>query len=215
MSWYQTGFNALDSIPDLKRQSRFFLKPGEEKKIIFLDSQPFSFWEHQATINGDFRNYFTCLRNMNKSCPLCDAKVKKYFVGLFTIIEVGQWTDKEGKVHKNPIRLMPIKQTALKILKRHEEKGKIKNGLFTVYRSGPKSGTSGDVFDFEEFVNPLEYNPEAKVFDYLKECEPMSYEKLVTIAGLVERDQYDDGPTSSFSSAGTGGVPVEEDDCPF
>ena len=39
-SWFNKGFDALDAMPDTKKQNRFWLKTGQEKKIVFLDDQP-------------------------------------------------------------------------------------------------------------------------------------------------------------------------------
>jgi hypothetical protein len=188
--WYQQGFDAVDKLPDVSKQNRFWLKVGEERQIVFLDKDPFTFWEHQVRLNGEWRYYFTCLKNLNKPCPLCDAKVKRYFVGLFSIIDVSSYIAKDGKEVKNPVKLMAIKQKALKLLKRHDDKGRILHGLFNVVRTDDKAGTSGDMFEFEQKVNPLEYNPKATVFDYEKECKPLEHEALATIASMAEPDPY-------------------------
>jgi hypothetical protein len=209
MSWYEQNFEAVDKIPDLKKQNRFWLKAGEERKVIFLDKDPFTFWEHQVKLNNDYRNYFTCLQNMNQPCPLCKAGIKRYFVGLFSVIELSEWTDKDGKLHKNPVKIMAIKQKALKVLKRHSDKNRVLNGLFTVIRTDDKSGSSGDMFEFEKTVNPLEFNPQAQLIAFEKECAPVEADKLRMIGGMAEADGF-----GSTAAPGTSS-PVETDDVPF
>lgn len=210
MSWYEKGFGGLDKIPEVKRQNRFWLKPGEEKKVIFLDGEPFTFWEHQVTMNGDFRNYFTCLKNVDKRCPLCEAKIKRYFVGILTIIEIAEW-EKDGKLYKNPVKLIAIKQKSLKLLKRHADKNRIKNGLFTIGRTDAKAATSGDFFEFEKEVNPLDYNKEAKIFNYDEEFKPWEHDKLENVARLAEPDNSFGGKAVESGEA----EPHDEDEVPF
>jgi len=38
--WYQQGFDAVDKLPDVSKQNRFWLKVGEERQIVFLDKDP-------------------------------------------------------------------------------------------------------------------------------------------------------------------------------
>jgi hypothetical protein len=224
--WFKTGFEAVDALPDLKKQNRFWLNVGEEKKVIFLDDAPFTFWEHNFTINGDFRNYATCLKNLNKPCPMCEAKIKIYYIGLFTVIDLSVWTDKSGKLHKNEVKLFAAKVKALKLLKKQKEKDRLKNGLFSVGRIEAKSGTSGDFFDFDEAVNPLIYVPDAKPMIYEEVCKPLEYDQLKVLAGFAEPDKFakeaGGPPVSSFTPGSAGAAAAaavtaeaDQDEVPF
>jgi hypothetical protein len=224
--WFKKGFEVVDAFPELKRQNRFWLNVAQEKKVIFLDDAPFTFYEHALTLNGDFRNWFTCRKNLNQPCPLCEAKLPIYYIGLLTVLDLTEFSDKKtGVMRKNEVRLFAAKVKALKILKKQAEKGRLKNGLYTVSRIDEKSGRSGDFFDFDQTVNPLTYNPDAKVLVYEEVCKPLEYDQLKTLAGLAEPDKFakaSGAATSSFSrpagagsGAGSEAGPDSEDDQPF
>ena len=94
--WYSTGSAAEKRVDDeLHRQkvlseeraknyvNRLWLPAGGETEVTFVDEEkhpggyplPFVFQEHQLKLNGNWRNWFTCI---GKGCPLCESGDKPY-----------------------------------------------------------------------------------------------------------------------------------------
>ncbi|NMA67776.1 MAG: hypothetical protein GX957_16355 [Clostridiaceae bacterium] len=157
--------------------SRFWL-PGEANaKIVFLDDNPPIIEEHQLKLNNDWRNWYTCLRIVGETCPICDElDDKPYTVGFYTIIDTTEWTDKKGETHKNQLKLFAAKFQTLQILKRLSGKrGSLAGCVFDVYRSSKDAANTGDVFDFEGKLDKediLKLIPEASIFDYSEILAP-------------------------------------------
>jgi hypothetical protein len=117
-SWYSTGFDAADQekVERERRRNtpwRFFLKQGQATEIIFLDdfSQthkiklpngdeierpivPFSIDEHNLTVDGDWKNWYTCLKKIDPPCPICSAGYRPYYVGMLSIL--AKWVDESS-----------------------------------------------------------------------------------------------------------------------
>ena len=51
--------------------NRFWLPGDSNAKIVFLDDNPPIIEEHQLQIDGDWKNWFTCLRMVGEVCPIC------------------------------------------------------------------------------------------------------------------------------------------------
>lgn len=46
-SWHSGGFDQLDALPEKNSQNRFWLKNKEERKVIFLESEPLNVSGHR------------------------------------------------------------------------------------------------------------------------------------------------------------------------
>jgi hypothetical protein len=96
MGWYSKGLDdeRMEAARNESRKgsaSRYFLKAGETKRIIMLDDDVFCIWEHNPKVNGEFWHYFTCRKGADPDdpgCPMCLSKVKRYYVGFITILDV-------------------------------------------------------------------------------------------------------------------------------
>lgn len=179
--------------------NRFWLPADSNAKIVFLDDNPPIIEEHQLQIDGDWRNWFTCLRMVGEACPICEnLDNKAYTVGFYTIIDTSEWKDKSGKTHKNELKLFPAKFKTLQVLKRLSAKrGSLEGCVFEVYRSTTDAPNTGDVFDFEEKLTKeeiLALNPDAKPFNYVEILQPkevgeiMSKLKKATRRSSVSRE---------------------------
>ena len=157
--------------------NRFWLPADSTAKIVFLDDNPPIIEEHQLQIDGDWKNWFTCLRMVGEVCPICEnLDNKAYTVGFYTILDMSEWVDKSGKTHMNELKLFPAKFKTLQVLKRLSAKrGSLEGCVFEVYRSTSDAPNTGDVFDFEEKLTKediLALNPDAKPFNYAEILQP-------------------------------------------
>lgn len=175
--------------------NRFWLPSEGSAKIVFLDDNPPIIEEHQLQINGDWRNWFTCLRIVGEACPICDVLGNKpYTVGFYTIIDTTEWTDKSGNVHKNELKLFAAKFKTLQILKRLSGKREGLVGcVFDVFRSSIDAANTGDVFEYEGRLTKeqiLKLNKDAKVFDYATIIKPKSAAEITAILNRNSEASY-------------------------
>ncbi len=181
-NWYLKG---LENVDKIKQQQiggirRFYLKRGESADVIFLDDEAFIIREHCIWVEDDFGNhravYFTCCRDVEDKCPLCEAGNKPYNIGYFTVIDERTYNDKNGNAIKRGKVLYGGKVTILEKLKNKKKiRGSFVNRRAVIFRSdSPNSPTSGDDIEFMEQVETKEVP-----FDYVKELEPLSYDKLL------------------------------------
>lgn len=175
--------------------NRFWLPSEGSAKIVFLDDNPPIIEEHQLQINGNWRNWFTCLRIVGETCPICDKlNNKPYTVGFYTIIDTTEWTDKNGVVHKNELKLFAAKFKTLQILKRLSGKrGGLVGCVFDVFRSSIDAANTGDVFEYEGRLTKeqiLQLNKDAKVFDYATIIKPKSAAEITAILNRSSEASY-------------------------
>ncbi len=197
-SWFDSGFDGLEeedtSSSGGSRQRRFWIKEGKETRVIFIDGVPnYRFHEHQLPINGDFRNWFTCLKDIDpKGCPLCDyaaahldAKGKpthgRYLVGMFNVIDRTEWTDSDGKTHVDEVKLLPAKITMLKRFKKRAERygGSLAGREFIVSRSSKKMANIGDDWEHTGEVDMSKFKIEP--YDIKEVCAPKSHAELMKV----------------------------------
>lgn len=179
---------------------RFFLKPGEERRITFLDGGfdedgmldvPY-FYEHTVPYEARFENVFCTAKNESptdgrtEACPLCEQNDEPAYVGYFTIIEHLEepWEDSDGNKHEYNRRIFPAKLQTLNKLQKKATKLAEREGFdglvgvtFDVSRSGDRVARVGDDFDFvghhtfEELGEELEKPEHAKPSAYEDEPE--------------------------------------------
>jgi hypothetical protein len=165
--WFQTGYDAVGE--EVKRrdqqqeewanQVRRYWMPEKDQSgrtivatIAFIDGVPFTYREHQFYLNGNWRNWQTCLIGTGDKCPYDEAGNKNYFVGAYTVIDTREWRGKDNTVHKNEVSLYPSKGDSLKALRilADARDGDLAGCMFRVSRSGDKSPSVGNVYDFIE-----------------------------------------------------------------
>jgi len=191
--------NSSDNKPDYLndnekiRKYRFFVKPGESAKVVFLHSFRFSIWEHQYKKGNDFHNYETCLKDIEGECPFCEIKNRPYVIGVSSVLN--KYVDKDGNI-KFFKKLICAKGDALDILKRRQnELGDLRGKVFEFYRSNkPKSNAVGTDIQYLKDIdlNSLKpYCPEGidfeewlKPFDYAEIFKPKPVAELKKILGM-------------------------------
>lgn len=180
---------------------RFWLPPEAETRIIFLDDNPAVIDEHQVKINGDWRNWISCLSMVDEPCPVCEGGDNPSLVAYYTIVDMTEWTDKKGNIHKNEIKLFGAKMETMKKLKRASNKlremGKpgLSGAMFEVYRTGSDAANTGNDFTYIETLSIEEIkdlNPDAEVIDYAEVLKPLSVDEARRVLGKVAKDEYED-----------------------
>jgi len=208
--WFDTGYNGLDEAMDKEKgkfQPRFWLKEGEKRMIVFLESEPLCFYEHHLYANGSWGNYFTCLR---QGCPLCKIGNKPYYVGMITIQDLTPYTDKNGVEHATGSkRIFAAKSRTLKWLRDQQEKrGSLKGLKYEAYRADEKTARVGGSFDFEGKFD-IATLKDVEPFDFMKMFKPLEafeVERDMAALGVGEGDPWDkEGKGSGDAGAGDSG----------
>lgn len=198
MSFGQTGWEGTEPTDDsgggggeqYAPRRLWIPKPKDDgtqytKRIMFLDSQPFCFHEHSLfKITNSTKDRCICLAKNGldeRGCPVCDKDLWAYFIGYFTIIDMGDvsysndgtvtltgWRNKNDELFQFTRKALGAKVGGkdkpgmLQEYKRQMQKrgGDIKGCVFDVTRSGKLVETIGDKVDFVERV------PEEKWEEY-------------------------------------------------
>lgn len=174
-NWFSTGFssavkqeqdreNANTWLPD-----RFWIPAGQSREIVLIDEHAAAFREHNAKINGSWKNWLTCaapLMEAGEVAPCCSilGGDSAYSVSMVTIIDCTKWTDKKGNTRQFELKVLPAKyKTAQKLLRKQEDLAKdgksLVGRLYKVTRETDKSPAVGDDY---EFVREVDMN---KLFD--------------------------------------------------
>lgn len=179
---------------------RFWLPSEKETKIVFLDDNPPIIEEHQLKISGDWRNWVTCLRIIGEACPVCDIlEDSPYTIGFYTILDLSEFTDRQGQKRKNEKKLLPAKFKTLQMFRKYSKK---RDGLqycmFDVSRSSADSFNIGDIYDFEERLSESEakkLNSDITPFDYAEILKPKSaaeIKEMLKISESSEEEAFDE-----------------------
>ena len=111
-SWYtQDGhWTGMKTVPQANQGTdRFWVRRGEETRVLLLEDAPFEIWEHELRIGGRRGYYYTCRASMPGGCPLCKAGNQPYYVALFSAIHLAEWKKKDGTRVKNAKVLVAAK----------------------------------------------------------------------------------------------------------
>lgn len=167
--WFSTGFDAAIQqerqrettgyLPD-----RFWIPTGQSREIVFVDAVAGAFREHNAKLNGNWKNWITCaapLMEAGDVAPCCDKLGEKsaYMVSMLTIIDCTKWTDKKNNTRQFELKVLPAKyKTAQKLAGKNKRlqddgKGDLTGKLWRVIREGDKSPAVGDEFEFVRDVD--------------------------------------------------------------
>lgn len=160
-NWYESGFDGMGRedarIATLTGPSRLWIPPGERREFVFIDDNPACIYEHNPKLNGNYKNWHTCLKGIaEQGCPTCDELTEKtrYYAGYFTAIDCSKWKDKKGNDHQFELNLLQAKLKTLKKFKRKKDDGieagrpGLVGGLYRATREDEKSPTCGDEFEF-------------------------------------------------------------------
>jgi len=180
-SWFSGGFKAAKEATENSNKSfefgnnemsRFRVKVGTTSQVIFLDDFgwqitfdgnansfiPFGRWEHKAELNGDWKNtvYATCTQGVSP-CKFCDAGFKRYYVGSMSVLDLTQYTNKQGKLVTLPRkRIMPAAPKAMAIIEgKKNKKGNLLGWQYSVTRHDNKDPRVGSDFEAENHVEDV------------------------------------------------------------
>ena len=159
MSWYTKGFDGVgrEEARQQATQSpnRFWVPVGERRELVFIDDDPAQLYEHNPKMNGNWRNWTTCLKGIEDPCPVCEVFGEKtrYFVGYLTCVDITKWVDKKGNAHQFELSLFPAKLGSMKKLKRKIEDAKeaersFAGSLYRSSRDSDKEPSSGSELEY-------------------------------------------------------------------
>jgi hypothetical protein len=162
----------------------FWIPAQGTKRVMFLDSAPFVFYQHNLYPITKTMDKEVCLAKSGLgACPICeynkDAENKSYpsFIGYFTVIDCGDlkynggqevlegWVSDKGINYQFGTKILGAKKGSVKKpgtlmkLKRLESKhGDLKFSVWDIHRSGKMVASVGDEW---EYVTKFETQEEA------------------------------------------------------
>lgn len=200
-NWFSRSWDVPDDTfsGNSRKPWRFYLKTGEERRVIFLDpisgEEPVQFHEHNVNINGKWNNHFTCTAGIpGHKCFFCEQDKEKeqnsrYFATAFTVLDTTEYTTKSGEKGSNTKKLFIAKSRTMRLLQRKlkkaiEETGGLRTWSMDCYRSGGKVAAVGDDFVLGDRVD-IDNMEEVDItpFDYMEVFKPLSYEEQKAVYG--------------------------------
>lgn len=164
---------------------RFWVPKDKDASITFLDGDltdgvlDISFiYEHNINMNGKWGNFFICTQD-EEPCPICEGGNNPSYVGVMTVIDHSEYVSKkDGQVKKDNIKLFVAKRDTIKQLQKLAAKrGGLRGCRFDVSRTGDKSPSVGNTFDFTEKLTDAQLSAK-----YGDKAKPVDYETL--LAGM-------------------------------
>lgn len=159
MSWYETGTEGIEReqarLDSQRGPGRLWIPPGADKDIVVADDEPFCIHEHNPKMDGNYRNWLTCLRNAYDEVVCCQVLGPKsrYYCGYVTIVDCSEWTDNRGNKHQYEMRLLQLKMKSLKKFRRKkEDKGALVGTMWNFLREDNRSPTCGDEWTYKRDV---------------------------------------------------------------
>jgi hypothetical protein len=233
--WFQTGQEAVDQankkIDFTPQTRRFYMKPGADATIVFLDGdnsddEPIgNYKEHQfESTTGRWPNFASCTGAAG-GCVFCKAGVRAYDAWPLTIIQIKPtWTDRDGNEHKNQRKLLIAKKESMqRLLRQIEKREGLAGTVWSIYRSNQRAYTIGDDWEFDKKIGgdeemtgkerrraiakKLEIDiDKCERIDYREELKPMTAEELEAAGADVEgTKRRQESYRSAKSGGGSGG----------
>lgn len=226
-----------------KYVNKFFVERGKSTTVIFLTDKPVIVEEHNIpdgrTQSG--KNKFrqiTSPATFGERDPLKDSGVSRTsMVAYYTVLDGGEYTDKNNKKHQWEKKLCAVKTQVFDIVKRRradilEQTGKERNlagAMFKVFRgNGDKTPSSGDDWQYVKHVSKRkmlelmaihfhgEGQPTLDPINYDEVLAPPPMEELKAIAARLgapvaetgDDDDDDDRPVKAKKAK----RPVDDED---
>lgn len=181
----QATFNKEEHKAEMASKNkvfRFFVTKDNDASVTFLDGDladgmldiPF-FYEHNINMNGKWGNFFICTQD-EEPCPICEGGNSPSYVGVLTVIDHSEYVSKkDGQTKKDNVKLFVAKRETIKMLQKIAVKrGGLRGCRFDVSRTGDKSASVGNVFDFTEKLSN-----EQLVKLYGEKSKAIGYEELL------------------------------------
>lgn len=165
-SWYSTGFTSAVAADKRDFTSyapdRVWIPAGQSRDLVFVDDAAISFDEHNAYLNGSWKNWMTCAAPISDEgepeCCKILGRDTRYRVTMLTVVDCSKWTDKKGNTRQYEIKVLPAKyKTAQKLDRKSSELAKegknLIGRLYKVVRETDKSPSVGDEYEFTRDVD--------------------------------------------------------------
>jgi hypothetical protein len=165
---------------------RLWVSAKTTKRFLFLDEDPFVFYEHTMYPINKTMDKFTCPKKAGMgACPACEAEFWPRMVGYCSVVDMGEVTiDRQGKVtltgyqskngtvYQFGVGLLGFSRGSEEkpgVLQRFHRKalqkcgGNLQYTVWDFHRSGDKAESCGDEFEFVE-----QLKNQAQAIEYLK-----------------------------------------------
>jgi hypothetical protein len=188
VSWFSKGFEEAEaqaaSSGGFIRD--FFLKNGEDVNgVRILDDESINIRAHFVKGKG----WFTCIHGIDdEGCPLCEAGNKAQNQFVFNVIDPREYTDKNGKTHKNQVKLWRVGITLLRLLnKRRTTYGPYTTLLLNISKMG-----AGAWDIVAEKVEEYELGEGQELYEREEVLAPKSRKELLAVVNNSEAENDDD-----------------------
>jgi hypothetical protein len=159
-SWFNKGYGGVkgeeQAIATKYGPQHFWMPADEAKTVVFLDNEPACIHEHNPKMNGSWKNWITCIRDVYPDEPACCETLagdyQRYYVGYFTVIDCTAWTDKKGNKYQFELKLYGAKLKTLKLLQTKTNEdwgGGLANKVIKVRRTSAKDASVGNDFTMD------------------------------------------------------------------
>jgi len=156
MSWYEQGFDGVAKeearLDALKTPKRLWIKGGQGRELVLLDDVPFCIFEHNAKVNGSWRNHHTCMRGFEDPCYSCTelGDRSRSYTGYLTCVDCSLWEDGRGNRHQYEVTLVGGKLNLIKKWRRkrdESESGTLCLTRWHVHRESENEPATGDEWE--------------------------------------------------------------------
>lgn len=158
--WFSTGYDSAKQeeqrLATMYGPNRIWIKSGGSAEFVFVDNEPITLYEHNPKINGEWKNWITCLTGIYE--PVCCEKLgakSKYYTGYWTVVDCTKWTDKKGNTHQYELKFFPGKHKTVKRFEMRTQTKPITGILWKSTRLDDKSPNVGDEFEQLRDVDPV------------------------------------------------------------
>ena len=182
----QEAFAQEEHKSEMKQKNtlfRFWVPKDKDASITFIDGNlvdgvldvPFMY-EHNIMQNGKWGNFYICTQDV-EPCPICEGGSSPSYVGMLAVIDHSEYVSKkDGATHKDNVKLFVAKRDTIKTLQKLAVKrGGLRGCRFDVSRTGDKSPSVGNMFDFIEKVSE-----EQMVAKYGDKAAQLNYEEIMS-----------------------------------
>ena len=213
-----------DKNPNEGASLRFWIPKGEERTIIFVTDAATApvIWEHSGQVNGNYRNFASCLQPLGVPCDLCKhANVtgtwRRYKGRFFTVIDMQPFKDRAGRERKNERRLLVAKKETSEILRRKYQAridagDRFSGAMYKVFRPNTdKSCAVGEDYEFVRMVNLADYGwSDDGNKDFIRADGEIDYARILKpdpekVKIFVDRLASESGRSSESGSSGMEG----------
>lgn len=155
---------------------RMWLKPGESRRIVFLDDKPVSIWECSLRINGKWGN-FVQLHTPEAQALAERFGQRAYYATIFTVLDRSEYKDKKGVIHSDQKRLLVVRPAIAKMLKEKRDRwrGLVGKEVIVSRKNDKNDPSSGSDFELALNAEGSALKPD---LSKVKDITPFDYEAI-------------------------------------